>query len=173
MVTGHTAVFERTLRTSAIWLDELARELDCIAASRPGGAGSRAAAPAARVVAKDEKKAYVALRATLHALRDRLPLPEVIQLGAQLPLLLRGAFYDGWRPTGKPLKIRRREQFLALVREHMGNGAAISPERAVRGVFRLLSARVSAGEIDDVIDSLPRDIADLWFEDSRYTERDD
>jgi len=151
MSTGHLAVFDRTLRTSTSWLEELELDLDI----------------------KDAKRAYVGLRAVLHTLRDRLPLPEVIQLGAQLPQLLRGMFYDGWRPAGKPLKIRRRAQFVDLVEERLGNGHRLDAERVVRAVFRLLSRRVSAGEIDDVIDSLPTSIADLWFEDSPYTVRDD
>jgi uncharacterized protein (DUF2267 family) len=58
-------------------------------------------------------KAYLALRATLHALRDRLTVEEVAQLGAQLPTLIRGFYYEGWDPTGKPLRVRHKEQFLA------------------------------------------------------------
>jgi uncharacterized protein (DUF2267 family) len=39
------------------------------------------------------------LRATLHALRDRLIIDEVAQLSAQLPMLIRGLYYKGWDPT--------------------------------------------------------------------------
>jgi uncharacterized protein (DUF2267 family) len=39
---------------------------------------------------RDQHQAYAAMRATLHALRDRLTVEEVAQLGAQLPMLIRG-----------------------------------------------------------------------------------
>lgn len=39
---------------------------------------------------QDRHAAYLALRATLHALRDRLTVEEVAELGAQLPMLIRG-----------------------------------------------------------------------------------
>jgi len=55
----------------------------------------------------------------LHATRDRLPVEEVAQLGAQLPMLLRGSYYEGWVPARAPLKERRREQFLARIEEEL------------------------------------------------------
>src|SRR4051794_23126838 len=65
----------------------------------------------------DPHRALHALRAGLHALRDRLSVDEAAQLSAQLPVLVRGIFFEGWDPTGKPLRIRHRAEFLALVRE--------------------------------------------------------
>ena len=65
------------------------------------------------LVCPDRHRAYRALRATLHALRDRLTVDEVAQLGAQLPMLIRGFYYEGWDPSGKPLRERHRAQFLA------------------------------------------------------------
>ena len=66
---------------------------------------------------QDRHKAYLALRAALHALRDRLTVEEVAQFGAQLPMLIRGFYYEGWDPTGKPPKVRDKEQFLARSRK--------------------------------------------------------
>src|SRR2546429_6782656 len=66
---------------------------------------------------EDAHKALHALRAGLHALRDRLTVEESAQLSAQLPLLIRGLFFENWVPTGKPLRIRHRAEFLTLVRE--------------------------------------------------------
>ena len=45
----------------------------------------------------DRRSAYRALRSVLHVLRDRLTPEQAVHLGAQLPLLVRGIFYDGWR----------------------------------------------------------------------------
>src|SRR5262245_18543638 len=88
-------VFDRTLQKTNGWLHDLMQILDWT----------------------DRHKAYVALRATLHALRDRLTVEEVAQLGAQLPMLIRGFYYEGWNPTGKPLRVRHAEQFLALIEQ--------------------------------------------------------
>ena len=43
----------------------------------------------------DRKLAYNVLKATLHALRDRIGPENAIHLGAQLPILVRGIYYDG------------------------------------------------------------------------------
>ena len=46
----------------------------------------------------DRERAYLVLLATLHALRDSLPRDEAVYIGAQLPPLLRGLYYEGWHP---------------------------------------------------------------------------
>lgn len=110
----------------------------------------------------DRRKAYDALRATLHALRDRLTLEEVAQLGAQLPMLIRGFYYEGWDPTGKPLKVRQKEQFLAQIEQQFRADDHIDPEKVARAVFTVLAKRVSDGEIEDVKQILPEEIRELW-----------
>jgi uncharacterized protein (DUF2267 family) len=110
----------------------------------------------------DRRKAYLAMRATLHALRDRLTVEEVAQLAAQLPMLIRGFYYEGWDPTGKPLKIRDKEEFLGLVEQELRGSERIDPERVARAVFKVLSDRVTEGEIEDVKHLLPAEIRELW-----------
>ena len=70
MSTTGLEVFDRTVQKTNSWLHDLMQVLQWA----------------------DKHKAYLALRATLHALRDRLTVDEVAQLGAQLPMLIRG-FY--------------------------------------------------------------------------------
>jgi uncharacterized protein (DUF2267 family) len=110
----------------------------------------------------DKHKVYLALRATLHALRDRLTVEEVAHLGAQLPMLIRGFYYEGWDPTDKPLKQRHKEQFLARIEEQFNDDDSIDPEVVVRAVFFVLEHRVTEGEIEDVKQILPAEIRDLW-----------
>jgi uncharacterized protein (DUF2267 family) len=110
----------------------------------------------------DRHKDYLALKATLHALRDRLTIEEVAQLGAQLPMLIRGFYYEGWDPTGKPLRARHKEQFLTRIEQEFRGDDRIDPERLARAVFTVLANRVSEGEIEDVKHVLPAEIRDLW-----------
>ena len=48
---------------------------------------------------RDRGKTYAVLIGALHGLRDALPREEVVYLGAQLGPLLRGLYYEGWRPA--------------------------------------------------------------------------
>jgi uncharacterized protein (DUF2267 family) len=134
-------VFDTTVHKTNSWLKEIMRELEW----------------------EDRHKAYLALRATLHALRDRLTVEEVAQLGAQLPMLIRGFYYEGWDPTRKPEKIREREEFLGRIAEYFVRaGGAVHPEPVARAVFAVLEQRVSEGEIEDVKHVLPAEIRKLW-----------
>jgi uncharacterized protein (DUF2267 family) len=111
---------------------------------------------------QDKHKAYLAARATLQALRDRLTVAEVAQLGAQLPMLVRGFYYEGWNPNGTPVKERHKAPFLARIAEYFRNDAEADPERIARAVFTVLAARIAAGEIEDVTSVLPAELRTLW-----------
>ena len=110
----------------------------------------------------DRRKAYDALRATLHALRDRLTVEEVAQLGAQLPMLIRGFYYEGWDPTRKPLKLRDRDEFLSIIDEKFRADDTLNAELIARAVFAVLDRRITQGEIEDVKQMLPAEIRSLW-----------
>jgi uncharacterized protein (DUF2267 family) len=133
---------EGTLHTTNAWLKELSEEL---------GWG-------------DRHDAYAALRVVLHALRDHLTVEETADLGAQLPMLIRGLYYEGWHPGNKPLKGQGREPFLAAIAAAFPSHPDVFPESVVWSVFRVLRRRVSAGEIADVQHILPDWLRSLWPE---------
>jgi len=133
-------VFDETIQKSRIWLKELMLELEW---------------------KREPQKAYLALRTVLHALRDRLTAEEAIQLGAQLPVLIRGSYYEGWKLKRKPVK-ERHEEFLEHVKKPFKDDVTIDPERVTRAVFRVLDRRTSAGEINDVKHMLPKSLRKLW-----------
>jgi uncharacterized protein (DUF2267 family) len=139
MSTTGLEIFDRTVHKTNIWLKDLMKTLDCV----------------------DRHEAYLALRATLHALRDRLTVEEVAHFAAQLPMLIRGFYYEGWDPTGKPLKERHRDDFLTHINKEL-RPHGIDPEPAARAVFLVLANRISEGEIEDIEHVLPREIRDLW-----------
>lgn len=112
---------------------------------------------------RDPHAVLGALRAVLHAVRDRLPSDEAAELAAQMPLLVKGIYFDGWDPSAAPAKARTRDAFLALVRGHLGGRAReADTEQIIRAVFKLLAEHVSEGEIHDVRGALPAELADLW-----------
>ena len=137
--TTHVEALDRAMHSANVWLKEIKGELGT----------------------DDAHRAYQALRTTLHALRDRLPPEEATHLGAQLPLLVRGVYYDGWKLAGKPVTIRKKEEFLEWVRSEVAD-PAFDPEAAARAVFRVLDRRVTAGEVADVRHALPQAIRELW-----------
>ena len=64
----------------------------------------------------NETEAWSVFRAVLHKRRDRLPVEETVQLAAQLPLVLRGKFYQGWQSRKVPDKsIRSQQDFFDAV----------------------------------------------------------
>jgi len=111
---------------------------------------------------QDRHLAYLGLRATLHALRDRLTVEEAAEVAAQLPMLVRGFYYEGWDPTGKPVRMRHREEFLAWIARELPSRAPMDAESVARALFLLLSERVADGEIDEVRHVLPAEIRELW-----------
>jgi uncharacterized protein (DUF2267 family) len=111
----------------------------------------------------DEAQAYSVLRAVLHQLRDRLTHEEAVDLASQLPLIVRGIFFEGWRPGRTPEKVRTKQEFLDGVKRKLRPNT-IPPEPAVRDVLALLAHHCDPGEIADVIAQLPAEIKDLWPE---------
>ena len=134
-------LFDGTLQKTQIWLNDLMAELDW--QGKP-------------------EKTFLALRTVLHALRDRLTIEEAVQLGAQLPMLVRGFYYEGWTLKGKPHKERHKEDFLDHVKAAFKNDVTVRPDSVVRAVFRVLELHTSDGEIEEVKNSLPKAIRELW-----------
>ena len=106
------------------------------------------------------QQSYDALRVVLHALRDRLPVQEAADLGAQLPMLIRGLYYEGWDPSRVPVKMHR-EEFLDRVRREypfqVEGGTALLVKRVLHAVQRY----VTPGEWNDIESTLPKDLASV------------
>lgn len=114
---------------------------------------------------EDQHLAYISLRAVLHALRDRLPVEVVAKLGAQLPLLIRGIFYEGWVPSQTPIKIHHLDEFLILITTNL-NHTLLIPEttRITLNVFKVMRNHLTEGEINQLKKVLPGSIAKLFSE---------
>ncbi len=136
---------DTTLHTTNEWLRDIARE-----------------------IGNDNRRfAYLALRGTLHAVRDFLSIDESAQLSAQLPLLVRGIYFEGWNPAHLRRQDRSRERFLAHVETAMERALwneeyPIDTEEATRAVLRILSDRISEGEMDQIRQAMPARVRELW-----------
>ena len=109
----------------------------------------------------DRARAYAALLATLHALRDCLARDETIYLGAHLPTLLRGLYYEGWHPSKRP-PAPRRKAFLESIRDGVHRDLAVDAEQVARAVLALIAARLPAAEVEDAKAATPRELHNLW-----------
>ena len=113
---------------------------------------------------ENKPRAYRLLKAVLHALRDWLQINESAHFAAQLPELLRGVYYEQWRPAIVPVKKRSKADFLARVEESFKADPIDNPAQAVLAVFQLLSKKITRGEIEKVRHALPEELRDLWPE---------
>jgi uncharacterized protein (DUF2267 family) len=108
----------------------------------------------------DKDAAYAALRGVLHAIRDWLTADEAAQFAAQLPMLVRGIFYEGWNPGTFVEHRRDPDAFL----DRVAAGERLDREHAARAahaVGRVLSRHVSRGEWEDVTGALAVPVRDL------------
>ena len=109
-----------------------------------------------------KRRAYMGMRAVLHALRDRLTIDEAVDLGAQLPLLIRGVYYDEWDPSRNPVKDRHLDEFLAHIQTNYKSESSQELEQTVKAVFRVLRSKITEGEIRDVKGMMPDELKSLW-----------
>lgn len=131
--------FDKTLHLTNTWIGEIARRI--------GG---------------DRQHGYHALRAVLHALRDRLLPGEAADLAAELPMLVRGIYFEGYKPDRAPSRARTREAFLAEVHAHYTLDPNTDVEPMTRAVFEVIAQHVSSGETAQIKHMLPAEIAALW-----------
>lgn len=129
---------ERSVHKTNEWLSELAGELD-----------------------EDREEAWRILKAFLQVLRDELVVDEAAHLAAQLPLVLRGAFYEGFDPGPQPTKLRQRDRFLTVLAERARVPAPADAERAAEAATHVLRRHVTEGELDDVLAQLPSEVREV------------
>jgi uncharacterized protein (DUF2267 family) len=135
----HLAELQGAVRATEEWIDDLQQ----------------------RLAWHDRERVYSALLVTLHALRDVLAQKEAVYVGAQLPALLRGLYYDGWHPAGRTAP-RSRGAFVARIQDGVHRDPGIDAEQVARAVLALLAARLPAGELEDAKAATPQPLHNLW-----------
>ncbi len=116
----------------------------------------------ARLGWENKHRSYRLLRTVLQAIRDWLKVEEAAKFGAQLPELLRGVYYEQWRPAKAPVKRRSKADFIARVDHAFQIDPLVFTPEAISTVFEFLSDKITPGEIEHVHHALPADIRALW-----------
>ncbi|MDX1646756.1 MAG: DUF2267 domain-containing protein [Longimicrobiales bacterium] len=112
------------------------------------------------------EQAYSYLRAVLHALRDRMTVEEATHFAAQLPMMVRGFYYEGWRPALAPNDYETADVFYERVKESLGGTPGLTAVRVAEGtraVMELLESKVDPGQMKHLSDQLPKGVADELF----------
>jgi len=139
-VTTGLDVFDATVQETNLWLKELMERLET----------------------SDRRIAYRALRGTLHAVRDRIGPQNAVHLAAQLPMLIRGLYFEGWHFATTPTKERHKHAFLEHVNLEFRGGIGVDPERAARAVLDVMWRKLDPGETAKLIEMFPVELRDLW-----------
>ena len=132
-------VFDKTIQTTNIWLDEIMAD-----------------------IGPDRQVAWHVLSVVLRTLRDRIPLGLAAHLGSQLPIIVRGTYYDQWSPFNEPLKMRSQEEFLGHIQEQLQAVRPVNPRNATIAVFNVLNRHVPRGQCSKVREALPDEVQVLW-----------
>ncbi len=111
----------------------------------------------------NKQRAYRLLRAVLHAVRDHLNPDTAAQLAAQMPIIVRGIFYEGWDPSKTPVRERSRERFIVGIQREFAGDPLGDADHAIGAVLDLLDNRISEGEMENLRRSFSRDIRSLFF----------
>lgn len=133
MAETDPSIIDRSVEKTHVWLKDIAEELGD----------------------DDRHYAYKALRAVLHALRDRLPVDVAAKLAAQLPTLIRGIYYEDWDPSRTPLPIHDVDGFLTRVAEEGRMAGETEASLAVSAVTRVMRRHLTSGELDELHAVLP------------------
>lgn len=139
MGAANLDVFEKTLQTTNIWLDEISA-----------------------VLVVDRRVAWKVLSVVLHKLRDRLPAALSAHLSAELPLLVRGVYYDQFEPDKPPMRWDY-DEFVSEVSKWLSDTRPVDPDLAIQAVFTVLSRHLPRGQIRKVQNALPEGLRSVWL----------
>lgn len=132
-------VFDKSLQVTNTWLNEMMDK-----------------------IGPDRQLSWHVLGVVLRTLRDRLPADLAAHLGAQLPLIVRGAYYEQFEPSKPIHKSRSKAEFFAPIAEGNAMVRPVDTEDAVQAVFGVLDHYLDPGQARKVREALPEDIRVLW-----------
>lgn len=118
--------------------------------------------------AQDTDHAYRVMRSVFHAIREVLSPEESLHMLAQLPLMVKGTYVDGWHISSGN-RIRSMAEFLACLRQQNEPVATRdfgNDETAIhhtKCVLNVIKRHVATGEIQHMMDQFPMELMELWL----------
>jgi uncharacterized protein (DUF2267 family) len=132
-------VFDRTVQATHVWLEDVMEALG-----------------------PDRQRAWRAVGAVLRALRDQLPVELAAKFGSQMPILVRGAYYEEFQPAHMPARMRALDLILNRIAKELSDLGRIDPRAALEAVLTTTDRHIDAGQAEKVRDALPEGVRELW-----------
>jgi uncharacterized protein (DUF2267 family) len=115
----------------------------------------------------NEEQALNVLRIVLHSLRDRLTVDEAALFATQLPVVIRGLYFEDWDPSRVPAD-RNAAAFEREIQERLEEiSQEVKAGVAIPVVFELLHRHVSPSLVEYMKTALPQDLSDFWPQEER------
>lgn len=142
MPTTTLPVFDQTLHETNHWLRQIMERM------RLG----------------DRHLAYHILRNALQIIRDCLTTEEAAHLSAQLPMLVRGIFYERWRPNRVDhTRFTRGHVFERLAVGLGAYASQISAEDAMSAVLDTVIENIDSEAAQKFVGMFPPILQNLWL----------
>lgn len=110
----------------------------------------------------DRQAAYHVLRGTLHALRDNLNTGANANFASQLPLIVRGIYFEGWTPADERFKDGPKslslDAFLERIEQDLMTQQIQDPQRAAKAVFGVIKRHMTQSQVQKLKDQLKADV---------------
>ena len=135
-VPSHT--FPDAAQQAEIWVSELSEHLHC-----------------------ERRQAYDCLRSVLHTLRDSMNQKAMADFSSQLPVLIRGMYYENWQPEGFRPCLSKNE-FITQFEKRSKFKNSMDSEQAVTNVFKLLNHCLNAPTIKKIKSTMSASLDPLW-----------
>ena len=84
-----------------------------------------------------------------------------VHFGAQLPMLIRGMYYEGWEPSKVPIKMAI-DNFLAAIQEKIVADRVFDPIAITQDGLGVVASYLGGGEMEKVKQSFPADMQNLF-----------
>jgi uncharacterized protein (DUF2267 family) len=127
--------FDRAVQTTNLWLNEIGQELG-----------------------QDQRSACHTLNAVLHALRERLEPDLAADFGTHLPMLVRGAYHDGFKLSGHSETDRSSDEFLERIKTELNVVSERDSIEAVRVVCDVVARHIDKRGAEEMWRTLPQQI---------------
>ncbi len=111
---------------------------------------------------RDEQLATDVLKASLQALRDRLPKVEAFHLGTLLPEAIRDSYFEGWHNGQRQSESVNKSEFLAEVEDHLTRYKDYELTDLVPVALQAVLNMITENEAEKVKEAIPKSLQNIF-----------